>query len=45
MEDAECPRCGMKEEETLNHIVFQCTNIRRVEDERGEGGSGRGRKG
>ena len=35
MDDAECPRCGMKEAETPDHIVFRCTNIRRVEDERG----------
>ena len=46
----------MEEEETPDHIVFRCTKIRRVEDERGrrewarkegvgeKGGSGRGRK-
>ena len=35
VEDAECLRCG-EEEETSEHIVFQCGNIRRVEDERGK---------
>ena len=37
MEDAECPRCG-EEEETPEHIVFRCGNIRRVKDERGRRG-------
>ena len=32
--DAECRRCGL-EEETPDHIVFRCKNIRRVNDERG----------
>ena len=34
VEDAECPRSG-EEEETPEHIVFRCGNIRRVKDERG----------
>ena len=34
-EDAECPRYGMGEEKTLDHIVFRCKNIWRVKDERG----------
>ena len=33
-EDARCPRCGL-DEETSDHIVFQCTEIRRVKDEKG----------
>ena len=34
VENAGCPRCG-EEEETPEHIVFWCGNIRRVKDEKG----------
>ena len=34
IEDAECPRCR-EEEDTPDHIVFRCRNIRRVKDEKG----------
>ena len=34
VEDAGCPRCG-EEEETPEHIVFRCGNIRRVKDKKG----------
>ena len=33
VEGAECPKCG-EEEQTLDHIVFQCGKVRRVKDER-----------
>ena len=35
MDHAVCPRCG-EEEETPDHIVLRCGNIRRVKDGRGE---------
>ena len=29
-----CPRCG-EEDETPDHIVFRCSKVRRMKDERG----------
>ena len=33
VEDAKCPRCGL-DDETPDHIVFRCTEIKRVKDEK-----------
>ena len=32
--EGRCPRCG-EEEQTRDHIVFRCGNVRRVKDETG----------
>ena len=34
--DATCPRCG-KEDDTPDHIVFRCSKIKGVKDEKGRG--------
>ena len=39
MEDDTCPRCG-EEEDTPDHIVFRCSTIKRVKDQREDGESG-----